>query len=839
MKRPCLSLLLTLILFATGSYSGSLYRDPSKPIDERVEDLLKLMTLDEKMALLTGDSTGFDTKVIPRLGIPALHMTDGPVGVRYGLATAFPSGVATAATWDTALIRELAQAMAVETKAKGRNYLLGPCVCIQRFPLGGRNFESYSEDPFLASRLAVSWVQGLQSEKVICAVKHFATNDQEWERNNYDVRIDERTLREVHLAPFEAAVKDGRAWSVMAAYNLQNGQHCTENYHLIKDILKGEWGFKGFLISDWSSVYSTVEAANAGLDLEMPSGIFFPVDSLKKYMGTGAITEETITDKVRRLMRAAFWAGLFENQPVADSTVFLSARHQSLALRSAQEAITLLKNDGNALPLQTGTLKCIALVGPNAAKVPTGGGGSSFVSPIHAVSPLEGFKKRLGDSVIVLYATGDTMINPQCIPINPAFLSSPDKKQKGLLGEYFVNKNLLGSPVVTRLDREVNFDFGSKSPSPLIADNSYSARWTGWITVDSSAAYYITCRSDDGARMYLDDSLVIDDWTNHGAKINHCTTALTAGRSYKIRLEYYEDGGAAIVQLGLERVKELAQDYCAKAVQVAAKADVTVLFLGAYPEIESEGADRESLRLPGRQEELLDAVAAVTKNIVVVLNGGTPVQTSRWIGKVKALATMYYIGQETGHAIASVVMGDCNPCGRLPFSFIDDTTQSPAFSTYKNPGLKIDYSEGVFVGYRYLDKNNTTPAYPFGFGLSYTHCTYSDLRVKPHGGNTYAVSFNITNSGKRDGAEVAQLYLSDKKCSVPRPVKELKGFTRAQLKAGETRKMTIMLQPRDFAFWDVSGKGWKIEPGDFEVMVGSSSRDLPLKGSIALTSSRL
>ncbi len=292
----------------------STYQDASKPIEERIKDLLSKMTLEEKVSILSGDSSGFDTKGISRLGIPAIHLSDGPLGVRTGKATSFPAGVELAASWDTLLIGEVAKAEAIETKAKGKNYLLGPCVCIHRFPFGGRNFESYSEDPYLASRMAVNWVKGLQGENVMASVKHFAMNDQEYERNNYNVIADERTMHEIHLPAFEAAVKEGGAWSVMSAYNIVNGHHCSENNQLLNEILKGDWGFKGFVVSDWVSVYNTERAANGGLDLEMPTGIYFAKDSLLKAVNDGKLTEDKINDKVSRLLRAMFSIGLFDKK---------------------------------------------------------------------------------------------------------------------------------------------------------------------------------------------------------------------------------------------------------------------------------------------------------------------------------------------------------------------------------------------------------------------------------------------------------------------------------------------------------------------------------------------
>ncbi|MCX7987588.1 MAG: glycoside hydrolase family 3 C-terminal domain-containing protein [Bacteroidales bacterium] len=829
MKRLIYLITGTLILLSYSCQKKAIYQDPTRPVEERVADLLSRMTLEEKLLILSGDSSGFDTRPIPRLGIPAIHITDGPLGVRWEKSTSFPAGVAVAATWDTALIYQLAQAMALETKAHGRDYLLGPCVGIHRMPLGGRNFESYSEDPHLAARMAVNWVKGLQSEKVISSVKHFATNDQEWERHKYDVIIDERSLREVHLLPFEAAVKEADAWTVMAAYNIQNGQHCTENYHLIRDILKGDWGFQGFLISDWVSVYSTVHAANAGLDLEMPVGVYFHPDSLKKYLSNGQIKQEVIDDKVRRILRVAFLAGLFDNPKRPDSTVF--EKHKPLALKAALEAITLLKNENNILPIDKNKVKTIAVIGPNAAEAVTGGGGSSFVTPFYAVSPLEGLKKRFGDTIKFLYAQGDSTPRPRVTPAESTALWTPDKKQNGLQGEYFNNKNLEGKPTLTRVDAQVNTDYGTGSPDPSIKPNFFSVRWTGWLKVPESGDYVLSTLSDDGVRLYLDDKLVIDNWTNHGPLIDQFFCKLTAGKFYKIRLEFYEDGGGAVLKLGLKRMTNPNFDAVAEAAKIAAQADMAIVFAGANEMLESEGRDRDGLELPGKQEQLVLAVAKANPNTVVVLNGGTPTKTKNWLSKVRALVHMYYLGQETGNAIAQVLSGDFNPSGKLPFSFIADYNQSPAFKDYKK-SLKVPYSEGVFVGYRYLDKNKMEPTFPFGFGLSYTTFEYKNLRITAQGSRRYTATVEISNTGTRAGDEVVQLYIAPPQSTIERPLKELKAFARVSLNPGETKTVTLYLKERDFAYWDINANGWKVEPGKYQILLGSSSKDIRLSDTI-------
>lgn len=801
------------------------YKDPSKSVEERVTNLIGKMTIDEKLLLISGDSTGFDTHEIKRLGIPAIHVTDGPLGVRNGKATAFPAGVAMAASWDTTLIHEVAIAMAQETKAKGRDYLLGPCVCIQRFPFGGRNFETYSEDPYLTSRLAVNWVKGLQGEKVIASVKHFAMNDQELERNNYNVIIDERTMREIHLPAFEAAVREGGAWSVMSAYNIVNGQHCSENYHLLNDILKKDWDFQGFVISDWVSVYSTEHAAKAGLDLEMPLGLYFKPDSLKKALNEKKITEELINDKVRRLLRVMFTAGLFERKTTKDSTVIYSDTHKLLALKSAQEGAILLKNQDKVLPLDASKIKSIAVIGPNAKICRSNGGGSSHVNPIYTVSPLEGIQKRAGNNIKVSYAIGDNFSVPEKNVIKPNFLLTPDKKEAGLQTEYYTNVNLSGKPVLTRVEKSLDYAWDNTSPAPEIAPTNFSIRFSGYIKPDKDKECTLYTLSDDGIRVYIDDKLVINNWNNHGPMYDVCKLNLKAGKEQKIVIEYFQSGGGAAFQLGWDFDIKARTDMIVEAVNTAKASDVAIIFAGLYDGLESEGLDPAKIELPSKQKELIMAVAQANKNTIVVLNGGIPLQVSPWLNDVKGLVDMLYLGQETGNAIASLLFGDANFSGKLPFSFIKSPDQSPACKTYGGTNLEIRYDEGIFVGYRYLDKNNLEPVFPFGFGLSYSTFEYSNMQVKDLGNKYFEVSIDIKNTSNVKGDEIAQLYVSQKQSLVPRPVRELKGFSRVSLNPGESRTVTMKLKPRDFAFWDTASNNWKVENGEYELMVGSSSRE--------------
>ncbi len=683
--------------------------------------------------------------------------------------------------------------------------------------------------------MAVNWVKGLQGGKVIASVKHFAMNDQEWERNRYNVVIDERTMREIHLPAFEAAVKEGGAWSVMSAYNVVNGQHCSENYHLLNDILKGDWGFQGFVVSDWVSVYSTENAANAGLDLEMPIPAYFAVDSLKKAIADGKVKEEVINDKVIRLLRAMFSVGLFDKRPEPDTSVLKGEAHKKLALKAGQEAIVLLKNDQKILPLDASKIKTIAVIGPNAKLCRTNGGGSSYVQPYYSVSPLEGITKRVGDKVKIVFAQGDVYDIPEVNPIKEQFLFTPDKKENGLKAEYFNNDNLKGNPVATKTEKSINFQWDSKTPVPELGFNNYSIRLSGYIKPEKTKECDIYTISDDGIRMFLDDKKVIDNWFDHGAVFDKSTIKIEAGKEIKIVIEYYQHSGDAQLKLGWTYdMPALKKTPLQEAVEIAKSSDIAIIFAGLSNNVESEGLDPATNELPGKQKELIAAVAKANPNTIVVLNGGIALKVEPWLKDIKGLLDMFYLGQETGNAIASVLFGDINPSGKLPFSFIKGPEQSPACKDYKNPSLQIKYDEGVFIGYRYLDKNKLEPVFPFGYGLSYTTFEYSNIKVKDLGSKNFEVSIDIKNTGSVKGNEVAQLYVSEKVCSVPRPVKELKGFSKIFLDAGETKTISMKLKERDFAFWDVTTKNWKVEPGDFDILVGSSSRDIKLMQTVII-----
>ncbi len=801
------------------------------PDDPRIEKLLSQLTLEEKISLLGG--TGFETKPIPRLGIPPLNMTDGPVGVRWKESSAFPVSIMMAASWDPALIQQLGKDLGQEAKAKGRHMLLGPCVNIHRQPFGGRNFESFGEDPYLAARMATAYVRGVQEEKVVATTKHYACNNQETERDFTNVTVSERALREIYLPAFEAAVKEGGSMSVMCAYNKVNGLWCSENPHLLTDILKNDWGFKGFVVSDWGAVHHSIPVANAGLDVEMPTGVYLNADSLLPAIKRGEVAVSTIDDKVRRLLRTMIWAGLFDGA-LKDSGAVNTAEHRKVALDVAREGIVLLKNAGNILPLNRTALKSLAVIGPNAAYARTGGGGSSRVNPIYAVSPLEGIKAKLGATVNIRYAPGCS-IEGDLSPVDSSWLLTAGGQPAihGLKGEYFTNRDLQGQPALTRIDKSINFDWGDESPDPSIPNDNFSIRWTGKLVAPHSGKYMFSTMSDDGVRLTFDGKEVIDDWTDHASLTNRFAVTLEQGKEYDLRIEYYEHAGGANMKFGYANADESLQ---ADAVAAAKGADAVIIVAGLDDQFESEGFDRKTLDLPAEQLSLIKDVCAVNKKVVLVLNTGSPVTVEGWIGEVPALVESWYPGEEGGNALADVLFGDVNPSGKLPMTFLRRWEDSPAYGNFPGSGA-VDYAEGIFVGYRFFDEKHLPVSFPFGFGLSYTTFEFSNLKITPPTQGdpvSPVVRVDVKNTGTRPGAEVAQLYIHQVNPSVPRPPQELKGFAKTMLNAGEKKTLEFQLDPRSLAFYDSARGKWVVEPGVYEILVGNSSRSILQRGTFTV-----
>jgi len=802
-------------------------------IEEKINKLMARMTLEEKAAMLAGDTTSFDSKPIERLGIPVLRMTDGPVGVRWGKSTAFPASICMAATWNPALVYETGQALGRETRAKGRNVLLAPCVNIHRTPQGGRNFESFGEDPYLAGQMAAAYVRGVQSERVIATVKHFACNNQEYERNSIDVKIDERTLHEIYLPAFKAAVQEGGVWAVMSAYNRVNGHYCSSSTTLLTDILKKRWGFKGFVMSDWGAVHSVVPCLYAGMDIEMPRDRYFTVENVIRALRGELMKPEKIDDKVRRMLRAMYHMDFF-NTPETDTGALGTTEHRDIALKVAQEGMVLLKNNNHILPLQTDKIRSIAVIGPLAGHLSHGGGGSSRVNPLQTVSPIEGLKNSAGEEIEIHYEPGSFSVS-NFLPVPKEALVPPagHSEKHGLLGRYYANAHFQGKPVREQIDPTIAFDWDIRGPEGMDGD-FFSVIWEGKLVAPETGMYAIAAGSDDGIRLYIDGELKIDNWGRHAVLFKHTTLEMKQNKPVDIRIEYNEISGSAGAFLNWQKT---GADPLQDAMALAEQSDVTLLFVGNTADDETEGKDRETLALPEYQKRLVQAVSEVSPKTVLVLTCGAGLIMNPWLEKVDAVLLTWFPGQEGGQAIADILLGHVNPSGKLTTTFFKRWEDCPSYGQYPGENGEVSYCEGVFTGYRHFDTNDIDPLFPFGYGLSYTDFKYSDLVLSNKTvsqGESITVHCIVENTGTVDGAEVVQLYIGDKEAGVPRPEKELKGFEKVFLRAGEAKKITLTVKPEDLAYYDIAIQDWKTEPGKFYVYIGSSSRDIRLKGSFIL-----
>ena len=802
---------------ATKTHTNSNTVDPQ--VEARVEKLIEQLTLEEKIELLYG-KTYMDLHEIDRVGIPSLTLADGPLGIRWETSTAFPASIALGATWDVDLAHRFGVAMGHEWRNKGRRMWLGPCVGLVRVPQGGRNFETYGEDPVLNGRLAVASITGAQSQGLIACVKHFALNNQDYERFTIDIKADERTLHELYLPVFEAAVKEAGVWSVMSSYNQVAGKYVTASEYLQQVVLKEHWGFRGFVVSDWGAVHDTVGPANAGLDLEMdletPVGKYWGGGKLLDAVQRGNVKEGAIDEKVRRILRAMVSVGALDdqwqplNQDLPESV--------KVARQIATDGLVLLKNEGDVLPLDPSQQLTIAMIGPNHHQARTGGGGSSRVVPPYAISPLAGIKAAAGDQIKVLSAVGVRSRGTAPAAVDPEWLRTPDG-EPGLLGEYFDNRDLSGEPKLTRVDPTVDFKWGLNAPAAGMPQDNFSVRWKGTLTVPKTGEYLLGAASDDGARLKLNGRQIVNDWNDHALLLNEQKVVLEAGERYLIELEYYDNGQDATIVLACrQEASELE-----KALAAAKAADVAIVCVGLSEAVEGEGGDRPSIDLDPVQVELIKAVAKVNPKTVVCVIAGSQVGMAAWLDQVPAVMQAWYGGQEAGNAIADIVFGKQSPSGKLPMTFCK-WEDHPCYGHY--PGNV--YSEGLFTGYRHFDKHHIAPLFPFGFGLSYTTFDFSDLKVSPRSDGGADVSVKVTNTGQVAGAEVVQCYVHDIESRVEMPEQQLAAFGKVQLELGQSEVVKMTIRPRAFQYYDSALHEWSSEKGEYEIRVGNSSRNLPL-----------
>jgi len=884
MKKVMLSLfaILLIAMNCCKQEDKLIYKNPNAPIDERVEDLLSRMTIAEKFGQvfmvpydLSDDLNKYKDGIFgfqlhtnsnsqseqildysagseveeaaeqsnriqrffveeTRLGIPVIFFDEALHGLVRKDATAFPQAIALAASWDTSLVADVAQAIAMEVKSRGIRQILSPVLNIARDVRWGRTEETYGEDPFLTTQMAVSFISEFEKSGVITTPKHFIANVGDGGRDSYPIHFNERLLEEVYFPAFKTVFQKAHAGSVMTSYNSLDGRPCSANNWLLNKKLKEEWGFDGFVISDANAVgganvlhftsdsyaESGKQAIENGLDVIFQTSydhkeLFYPA------FENGGIDEGKLNEAVRRVLQAKFKLGLFEN-PYVDPEEALkwngTKGNRNLAKKAALESIVLLKNENNTLPISK-NIQSLAVIGVDAEEARLGGYSGPGNNPL---SILEGIEKKVGESCTVSYSPGCGRFSEELktIPAESFIFYENGNKKNGLKGEYFNNINFEGEPVLVRTDPKIDFNWTLYSPDQeKVNYDYYSARWTGKLIPSETGNFEIGLRSDDGYRLFVNNELVVDNWKKQTFQEITTSYSFVKNEEYDIKIEFYETTGNVrmklVWNLGVENnwQKEIKQ-----AVNLAKTNDFTVVVVGIN---EGEANDRAFLSLPGHQEELINAVTLTGKPFAVVLVAGSAVTMSNWINNAPAILDVWYPGEEGGNAVADVLFGDYNPAGRLPITFPVFEGQLPLFYNHKPTGRLDDYT-------------NLTgkPLFPFGFGLSYTFFEYSDFQIDdpqiaPDDSTT--IRFKISNIGNYNGDEVVQLYIKDLYASVVRPITELKGFQRVHLEKGETKEFSFQITPELLSVLDLNLKK-VVEPGDFRIMIGSTSNDIRLRG---------
>ncbi len=813
----------------------------------RAEAILKQLTLAEQVSLCHSGSK-FAVGAIPRLNIPEWTMSDGPHGVRREIrrdswewqegvddeATYLPTGSALAATWNPEMARLHGHVLGAEARERGKDIILGPGINIVRTPLCGRNFEYYSEDPWLIAELVVPAIQGIQSQGVAACVKHFACNNQELDRNGVDARIDERTLREIYLPGFEAAVKRAGVLTIMGAYNLVRGQHACHHEHLNNRILKGEWGFQGVVISDWGGTYSTYQAARFGLDVEMGTGEnwqqYHLAQPFLKAIQDGHLPAALAEDKARRVLSVMAATGVFDpaTRPKGARN---TPEHSAIARRIAQEAMVLLKNDAGMLPLKN--VRRLLVVGDNATVVHHAGGFSSAVLAKSEVTPLEGLRAALGDTVTITHLPGypDTTGGGD-FDLKHLGLADANAGTRGWTVNYFDSVVPNGAPKVVEYAERVDLDWRQGRPHAFLKERNCAVHFRTVYTPPLSGTYRFVVHGANRGSLGMNDQLMTVCWEAGGPDVVTADAELQAGVPVSLYLGFrpQADDTVNTLRLGVMLPGASTVSGSRDAVLAAARDADAVIFVGGLThQDDTEGSDRRDLGLPHGQDELITAIAAANPRLAVVLVGGSPMAMP-WIDQVPAVLLTWYAGCEGGNALADILTGKINPSGKLPFTMPKRLQDSPAHALDDYRAAVCEYREGIFTGYRWYDARGIEPLFCFGHGQSYTTFAYADSRIETHGDLVH-VSCTITNTGTVAGAEVAQCYVSDDEASVPRPRNELKGFAKVHLAPGERTTVNFVLDTRAFSFWDERRNDWRSEAGAFTIAIGASSRDLRLRVS--------
>jgi len=863
--KSAMALLALAVSQVYASTSPALDEGMVNRAEKAADKTLAKMTMEEKLAYI-GGTGGWDVKPLTQYGVPQIHGADGGVGVRYtsegnAQGVVYPSGPNLAATWNPRRAIDLGRALGYDTAIGGYQFITGPGVNLYRMPYSGRAFEYLSgEDPFLGASLGPAVINGIQSRGVWANAKHFAANDQESNRFHLNETISERVLREMTLPAFESASKNSKVAMMMCAFQKVNGEFACENDHLMREILKTEWGYAGFVQSDYNAVVNGLNAAQAGTDLDM-MGYQMNSTILKPHLDSGELTQATIDDKVRRILKQIY---LYKFDTKTPSTVhnMNSATSNKVALNAAREGIVLLKNQSSLLPLDAKKVKNIAVVGTLAKYAPPTGFGSANVMAAHYISELSGLQ-QLAPNAKVEFIDGLSLD-----PATTVWSSTNTKgnEVQGLTAEYFSNADWSGDAAVTRTEKQINLDWANDTDLPFESNteasdayaskgstsgslngdtSSTSIRYTGKITPTQSGEQVFKVRADGAIRLWVDGKEIINNGEGKPlpnnsipptipefAKVN-----LEAGKSYDVKLEYSRRAGYLSTMGGLVGVQMSWASLAAP--QDLSKYDAVLVAVGNSNEYEGEGFDH-GFDLPEFQSDLIQSIAKVNPNTVVTMHGGTGLNMSQWIDQVPAALHAFYPGQNGGQALAEILFGKVNPSGKLPISIERNIEDNPIYATFpkwdnQETLAEMSYKDDLFLGYRGYEKKGIKPLYPFGYGLSYTTFGYSNISVTPGvavGNTPIKVSFDLTNTGKVGGSEVAELYVGQQNPKVERAIKELKGYKKVFLNPGESKRVTIELNDRSLAYYDETSKQWVVDADSFNLSVGSSSQDIRLNAKL-------
>ncbi|PSN63451.1 hypothetical protein BS50DRAFT_500950 [Corynespora cassiicola Philippines] len=829
--------------------------------DDKARELAARLTLEEQISLLAG-ADFWRSMPIPEKGVPSIKTTDGPNGARGEFftngtpAALFPCGISMASTWNLDLMERIGRTLGDETKARGAHVLLAPTVCMHRSPLGGRNFESYSEDPYLTGKLAASYIRGLQSKGIAATIKHFLGNEQETERQAYNAVIEERPLREIYLKPFEIAVREASPWALMSAYNLVNGIHADEYEHSLKEILRGEWGWEGAVISDWTGTYATGPSIKAGVDIEMPGPTKWrKLDQVLDSLEKGEITRDDIERAAGNVLYLVDRTrGLSDHTPEPPEKSIDNTATSDLIHQAGIEGLTLLKNENNVLPIRDA--KKIALIGPNVKRAIVSGGGSAGLNPYYKVSPWDGIRSRFDGEIT--FAQGCD--SSKWLPLATPFCTAPNGEQ-GVRLEYYYGDRFKGEPAIVQHKVSTDLWLWDSAPKDVLPAYSFKVKTT--VTPKSSGNHMFSFASVGPGRFYINGELFIDnwDWVDEGEAMFSAsedvlkTIYLDEGKPVEILIEStnevrpaskvsiigrrHDYGGCRIGYQEEDKIDRLQE-----AADVAREADVAVVVVGLDAEWESEGYDRQTMDLPkdGSQDRLIEAVVAANPRTVVVNQSGTPV-TMPWEPRTPAILQAWYQGQEAGNALADVLLGNATPSGKLPTTFPARIEDNPAYHNWPGENLKTVYGEGIYIGYRHYERSKIAPLFPFGHGLTYTTFEYGTPSVNSNvlsEAQGITVIIPITNTGSAAAPEIVQAYVKDVKSTLPRPEKELQAFGKVFLQPGETKNVTLKLNKYSVGYFDTSlgqNGAWIAEEGVFDVLIGASSADIRAKLSFEVKES--